>query len=232
MPLSFCEVLPYEASHALWYTRTGNEVCRGFRDATAYVRPSGYASAAEVYPSEEVLVMVRALCLFFATVCVVGLAGLYSASAAGPKVLGRYGEWKAHVFEEKDSKVCYMSSQPLKAEGDYTQRGDVFVLITHRASDKTTDVFSVVAGYTYEKDSSAHVKIGKKNFSLFTSGDRAWARNEKTDHKISRYVRKGSEMVIRGTSSRGTLTTDTYSLIGATQAWKAINSACGVKSKS
>ena len=175
--------------------------------------------------------MVRALRFCVLVACVLSVFLDSFSLAAGPKVLGRYGEWTAHVFEEKTSKVCYMSSQPLKAEGDYTQRGDVFVLITHRTSDKTADVFSVVAGYTYKKDSSVSVKIGKKNFSLFTSGDRAWAHDAKTDNTISRRVRKGSEMVIRGTSSRGTLTTDTYSLIGATQAWKAISSACNVKGK-
>ena len=35
----------------------------------------------------------------------------------------------------------------------------------------------------------------------------------------------------QGTSSRGTQTTDTYSLKGFTAAYKAINTACGVKAK-
>ena len=35
-------------------------------------------------------------------------------------------------------------------------------------------------------------------------------------------------MVVKGTSSRDTLTTDTYSLIGFTKAYRAIGKACGL----
>jgi hypothetical protein len=36
-------------------------------------------------------------------------------------------------------------------------------------------------------------------------------------------------MIIKGISSRGTKTTDTYSLRGVSAAWKAINIACKKK---
>jgi len=42
-------------------------------------------------------------------------------------------------------------------------------------------------------------------------------------------MRAGGELVVKGVSTRGTLTTDTYSLKGFTAAWKAINTACDVK---
>jgi hypothetical protein len=42
-------------------------------------------------------------------------------------------------------------------------------------------------------------------------------------------MRNGSAMVIKGTSNRGTTTTDTYSLSGTSQAYEAINKACNVK---
>jgi hypothetical protein len=35
-------------------------------------------------------------------------------------------------------------------------------------------------------------------------------------------------MIVKGTSSRGTLTTDTYSLSGFTAAFNAISKACGL----
>jgi len=38
---------------------------------------------------------------------------------------------------------------------------------------------------------------------------------------------RGAEMVIAGESSRGTQTTDTYSLLGFTAAHEAMNEACG-----
>ena len=42
-------------------------------------------------------------------------------------------------------------------------------------------------------------------------------------------MKGGKAMVVKGTSSRGTLTTDTYSLAGFTAAYAAIGKACKVK---
>ncbi|MDP6574148.1 MAG: hypothetical protein QGI63_04470 [Rhodospirillales bacterium] len=42
-------------------------------------------------------------------------------------------------------------------------------------------------------------------------------------------MKRGLEMVVRGTSSRSTLTEDTYLLSGFTAAHAAIAKACGVK---
>ena len=41
-------------------------------------------------------------------------------------------------------------------------------------------------------------------------------------------MKKGNRMVVKGTSSRGTLTTDTFSLKGFTKAYGAIGKACGL----
>ena len=54
---------------------------------------------------------------------------------------------------------------------------------------------------------------------------------EGADAKLVQSMIRGADMVVQGTSSRGTLTTDTYSLKGFTAAYKAINKACKVKAK-
>ncbi|MGZ8996253.1 MAG: invasion associated locus B family protein [Rhodospirillales bacterium] len=40
-------------------------------------------------------------------------------------------------------------------------------------------------------------------------------------------MRAGRQMVVKGTSTRGTLTTDTYSLNGFSTALQSIDKACG-----
>ncbi|MGH6662046.1 MAG: invasion associated locus B family protein [Rhodospirillales bacterium] len=40
---------------------------------------------------------------------------------------------------------------------------------------------------------------------------------------------KGAQMTVKGTSNRGTVTADVYSLNGFTAAYKAIGQACGGK---
>jgi len=145
------------------------------------------------------------------------------------KILGTFQDWKAFSYEENGQKVCYISSQPKKVEPKGKVRGDAYILITHRPGEKTFSVVSVTAGYSYKKDSEVTVKVDHNTFKLFTDGDTGWARDESTDKAVSGAIRGGKSLVIKGTSARGTSTTDTYSLNGAGQAFGAINEACGVK---
>lgn len=149
--------------------------------------------------------------------------------AAEPKVLGAHKDWNAFLFEENGGKVCYVTSQPKKSESGGKPRGNVYVLITHRPAEKSLDVVSIMAGYTYKAGSEVAVTIGKDAFKLFTEGDNAWARNDKDDKALVAAMRSGVSMVVKGTSAKGTQTTDTYSLAGIGQAYAAINEACGLK---
>lgn len=94
-----------------------------------------------------------------------------SVQAAEPKLIGQHGDWTAYMFMENNSKVCYMVSQPKKSEGNYTKRGDVFALITHRPAEKSRNVFSYVAGYPYKSGSEVTVTVNNQNFRLFTQDD-------------------------------------------------------------
>ena len=153
-------------------------------------------------------------------------ASASAAHASEPKLLGTYGDWSAYRFTENGNKVCYMASKPKKAEGNYTRRGEIFALITHRPSESTKNVFSYITGYTYKAGSDVSLSIGSKKFSLFTQGETAWATDAKTDNTIAEAVKNGNTMIIRGTSSRGTKTKDTFSLKGSTAAHNKITSAC------
>lgn len=149
-----------------------------------------------------------------------------SAKAAEPRLVGTYGDWLAYVFIEDGNKVCYMASKPKKDEGKYTRRGDIFALVTHRPAEGTKDVFSYIAGYTYKNASDVTVEVDGKRFVLFTQDDTAWTSDAETDAKLSKAIRAGSRMVVKGTSSRGTATKDTFSLKGSTAAHEKITSEC------
>lgn len=149
------------------------------------------------------------------------------ASAQDVTVIGTHGAWTAYSYQEDSGLVCYMASEPTKAEGNYTRRGDIFALVTHRPSEDSLDVVSIVAGYPYEENSDANVRIGSSSFDMFTHGERAWNRDEATDKTMVQSMIRGSTMTVKGTSGRGTLTTDTYSLSGFTAAHRDITEACG-----
>ncbi len=151
------------------------------------------------------------------------------AKAGEPRLLGTYGDWDAYIFMENGNKVCYMASKPKKAEGNYTRRGDIYALITHRPSEKTKNVFSYIAGYDYKPSSDATVTANGKKFVLFTQDDTAWGPDGATDEKLVKAIKDGSKMVVRGTSARGTNTKDTFGLKGSSKAHQRITKECGYK---
>lgn len=168
--------------------------------------------------------MFRKLASFTAMMTLV--LGINAAQASEPKLLSTHGDWAVYTFVEGGGKVCYMASQPKKAEGNYTKRGDIFAFITNRPAEKTKNVFSYVTGYTYKSGKPVKVMVNGKTFELFTQKDMAWARDASTDQALSDAIRRGSKLVVKGTSSRGTDTTDTYSLKGSSGAHDAMSKAC------
>jgi len=150
-----------------------------------------------------------------------------SLAAKDDEALGRFRDWYAVAYVESGKKICYMVTQPTKSEGDYTQRGPTYVQVTRREGDSVPDVVSFEAGYPFKDASEVQVSVDGKAHTLFTDGQTAWAYDEKSDKTLANAMAKGSKMLVKGTSARGTLTTDTYSLLGFIAARRAITQACG-----
>jgi len=149
------------------------------------------------------------------------------AFAQAPALLKTSKNWSSYHFQENGKAVCYMVSKPLTDEGNYTRRGEIFALVTHRPSERSKNVFSYITGYTYKPGSDVRVTIDGQTFLLFTQDDTAWAPDAETDQRIAAAIRSGSKMVVKGTSSRGTVTTDTFSLSGSSAAHGLISKKCG-----
>ena len=149
-------------------------------------------------------------------------------AAQDATVVANNGPWTAYTMTEGDNLLCFMSAKPEKAEGNYTRRGETLALVTHRPAENANNVVSTVAGYTYKEDTDVSWRIGNKTFQLFTNGERAWARRASEDEDIVESMIAGNRLVVKGTSSRDTLTTDTYSLIGFTATYRSMSEACGV----
>jgi len=147
-----------------------------------------------------------------------------------PQLIGDYNDWSAYTFKEGKNTVCYMASTPKKDEGNYTKRGDIYAVVTHRPAEKSFDVVNFVAGYTLKSNAPFTVKIGKETFTkFFTDADKSWTINDDEDAKLVKAMFRGERMIVEGTSNRGTKTKDTYSLKGFAKAYKAINTKCGKK---
>ena len=152
------------------------------------------------------------------------LGGVPGARAQEVKVLGTFGKWIAQTYQENGQPVCFMSVKPEGA--DSKARGDVLFMVTHRPSEQSWDVISIIAGYQYQPDSDAALTVNGKRFNLFTNGERAWARDGGTDAAIVELMIKGKNAAVRGTSNRGTVTNDVFPLAGFTAARKSISDNC------
>ena len=169
--------------------------------------------------------MRKILAALVLTLCLSGTSFAQSKNAR--QFLGTFGAWSAYKMKENGADLCYMVSEPTKSEGKYKRRGDIFLIIANRPADKTFNVMSLTAGYTYKKGSSASIQVDKNTpMDLFTNDDTAWTNTAKTDAAITKQMRAGNVAVIKGRSSLGTLTTDTFSLKGFTKANDAITKAC------
>lgn len=157
------------------------------------------------------------------------VSGTLASARAADKVLGLFGDWGAQTFSEDKHTGCSIWSQPTKDKGDYSKRGPIYAYVTHRPWDKRLNEVSFSAGYTYKKESTVQVLIGGQKFTLFTDGETAWSRSSKDDKALVDAMKRGSSMTVTGFSSRGTKTTDSYSLTGFTKAFDTIGKACHVK---
>ncbi len=153
-----------------------------------------------------------------------------TARAANPTPIDKFGDWIAQTYDDSGKTLCYATSAPKKQAGNFKSRGNPYIAITHAPQSGVRDQVSYIAGYELKPGSDVKLTIGKQTFSLSVlQKDRAWAKDADTDKTLIDAMRKGNSMTIKGTSSRGTDITDTYSLTGFTKAYAAIGAACKIQ---
>lgn len=154
-------------------------------------------------------------------------AGLVvSGWAQEPSSIGEFSDWVAYTYKSKNGPVCYIVSQPKKSAPNGVSRDPIFFLVTHRPGEKVKNEVNTIIGYPFKKDSTATVQIGSESFDLFTSGDGAWSDSSSRDGAIVAAMKTGQSMSVKGTSWRGTTTTDQYSLAGVSAAMEKIDATC------
>ncbi|HEX8810166.1 MAG TPA: invasion associated locus B family protein [Xanthobacteraceae bacterium] len=146
-----------------------------------------------------------------------------AAAAAGgvqPKLLGQYGIWGAYTASPGGKKVCFALAKPSSSETNPPNRprNPVYMFISTRPGDKVTNEISLVVGYPFKTGTEATAQVGGSSFALYTQQDGAWIKNGTDEAKMVDAMRGGDNAVIKGTSAKGTQSTDTFSLKGVGQA--------------
>ncbi len=169
--------------------------------------------------------MTRLKFLSLAILIAVGFS--QTASAAQRQFLGGYKDWDAFVEKtDKGETVCYMISVPKSTAPQNVNRGEIYLMVTRWAKTNITNQVSVIVGYPLKDGSTPTVAVDNKTYKMFVDGDRAWAWDAQQDNEMTVAMKRGSKLVVKGVSKRGTNTTDSYSLAGFTAANNAIAKAC------
>jgi len=149
-------------------------------------------------------------------------------AAAEPVQMLIEKDWVAYRVDDGGKRTCFVSSTPTKSVGKYdpANRGETRVYVSHGPVPEDRNVVQVLAGYRYKKQTNVIVTIDGRSFTLFTLDGRAYAESEEDDLAMIKAMKLGSTMTVVGESSRGTKTTDTYSLSGFTKTKNLIDRTC------
>ncbi len=111
----------------------------------------------------------------------------------------------------------FVSAYPVREEGTFSQRSKPQLAIQKTAQGK---VVAVYVGYPLKENSPVTVTIGKEKFKFYSHGE--WAFVDKDEVVIGAML-KGRDFIVEATSQKGTISKDTYSLMGLTKVLKELS---------
>lgn len=162
------------------------------------------------------------------TVCIAtpDSASAQTPGGASPTLVSQYGDWGVYVGQAQNNKVCFALSQPKERLPANLNRDPGYIFISTRPADNVRNEFSILAGYPMKEDVDPQVQVGTDSFVLYARKEGAWIRNVAEEGRLIESIRRGRDLVMKSTSSRGNATTDRYSLSGAAQALDRVAQEC------
>ena len=136
------------------------------------------------------------------------------------------------VFEDTNPKECWAVSSPTETVNTRdgrvvaVKRGDILLMTFFRPDAGVKGQITFTGGYPFAGGSTVNVNIGGEEFEMFTEGEWAWPASTADDAKIIASMKRGADAVLTARSSRGTITKDTFSLLGFTAAIEDAEKRC------
>jgi len=145
-----------------------------------------------------------------------------------PTLLGQYADWGAYTASPAGKKLCFAIAKPTSAVTNPPNRprNPVFMFVSTRPADKVANEVSIIIGYPFKPGSEASVDVGSTSYALYTQQDGAWIKNATEEAQLVDAMKAGQTAVVKGTSAKGTQSTDTYSLKGLSQALDRVAQTC------
>jgi invasion protein IalB len=143
-----------------------------------------------------------------------------SPTAPQPTLLGQFGDWGAYAATPGGKKVCFALAKPSNSHTTPANRprDPTYMFVSSRPGEKVKDEVSIIFGYGLKPNADANIEISGASYAMYTQADGAWVKNAAEEKSLVDTMRKGQDLTVKGTSSKGTSSTDTYSLKGLAQA--------------
>jgi hypothetical protein len=144
----------------------------------------------------------------------------HAAGGSEPTLLGQFGSWGAYTASPNGKKVCFALAKPSssKTNPPNRPRDPAYAFISSRPAEKVTNEVSIMIGYPAKPGSESTLEVGGAHYAMYTQGDGLWIKNAAEEEKLVEAMRKSGEITVKAMSSKGTQTTDVFSLKGLSQA--------------
>ena len=145
-----------------------------------------------------------------------------------PTLLGQYGDWGAYTANPGGKKICFVLAKPANSSTSPPNRprDPAWMFISTRPAEKVKDEVSVIFGYGLKPSSDANIEVAGGSYAMYTQADGAWVKNAAEEPKLVETMRKGQDLTVKGTSAKGTVSTDVYSLKGLSLALDKAGQEC------
>lgn len=136
------------------------------------------------------------------------------------------------VFEEQDPKECWAVSAPKETVNTRdgrvvsVRRGEILLMAFFRPAAGVKGQLGFTGGYPFAGGSTVTLDVDGAQYELFTEGEWAWPASAADDGKIIAAMKRGPNAVLTARSARGTVTKDSFSLLGFTAALDEADKRC------
>jgi len=151
-----------------------------------------------------------------------------AAVGAEPTLIGQFGPWGAYTATPNGKKVCFALAKPSssKTNPPNRPRDPAYAFVSTRPAEKVVNEVSIMIGYAVKPGSESTLEVGGASYAMYTQGDGLWIKNAAEEERMVDAMRKAADVTVKGVSTKGTETTDVFSLKGLAQALDRLAQDC------
>jgi hypothetical protein len=169
----------------------------------------------------------------FGMVLGLSLGAALPAAAEPANLLGVFGNWSAYTTGTGSSLTCYALSKPRASRPATAKRSAIYLMVSDWPSRKVKAEPQIIYGYQAKEGAAAALGVGSDKFTFFIRNNgkegSAWLQQLSENQRLVTAMQDGVSAVAGGTSTKGTKTSDTYSLAGFNDAMAKVHAACDMQ---